>query len=276
METIAITGTTGFLGARASEYLRKNYSVVNVTRSILDITKKEDVLTYFDTIKPKYVIHSAAISIIDEAEKNPELSDSINRIAPTYIAMACKNIGAKLINMSSDQVYTGNKERYALSEDVTLDPQNLYAKQKWEAEKLVADILADTVSLRLTWMYDTPESKLFQHKAFLAKLLEAGKTGNPYKVNKHQLRSVTYIKHIIENLPCCFNLPGGVYNYGSENDISMYELCKNAASLLGFSKNIIELYEGSEQNILINTAKLQTHGIHFPTAMEGFTEAVTK
>ncbi len=273
METIAITGTSGFLGSRAVDYFSNKYSVVNVSRSSLDITNEKEVLSYFDRTQPKYVIHSAAISNIEVAEKNSDISDKTNRLAPAYIASACKNIGAKLIFMSSDQVYSGNTERHSLTEDVVLNPQNLYAKQKLQAEKMISEILPNAVSLRLTWMYDTPDSNFFQHKALPALILEAAKTGIPFKVNKNQLRSITYIKNVIENLESCFQLPGGVYNFGSENDTSMYKLCKKASEILGYSEDCIETYEGSEKNILINTSKIQSYGIIFPTAEDGLREA---
>ncbi len=273
MERIAITGTSGFLGSRASNFLRNNYSVVDITRSILDITNEKEVESFLTKTRPKYVIHSAAISNIEVAAQNPEMSDVTNRLSPYYIAKACKKIDAKLVYMSSDQVYTGNKERVALVEDVQLNPQNLYAQQKLEAEKLIMEELASAVCLRLTWMYDTPESQFFQHKALPAQLIEASKTGTTYKVNRNQLRSVTYINDVIENLPACLTLPGGIYNYGSENDLPIVDLIKNIACVLGITEGIVEPYDGLKQNILINTSKIKKHRILFPTAYEGFKKA---
>ncbi len=271
--SVMITGASGFLAVRAVCELKKAFDVIAVTRKDFDITKEKEVLRFIETAKPEFVIHSAAISNIAEAEQNPILSDKVNRLSPYFIAKACKKVGAKLINLSSDQVYSGNTQRIALREDVSLSPQNLYAKQKLEAEKLVAEILPTAVSLRLTWMYDMPTSPLFQHKNLPLLIKEAAENKSTIKVNKNQMRSVTYIKNVVENLHKCFILSGGVYNYGSENDVTIYELYSHAAEVMGYDKNIIEMFDGDMRNILIDTAKLKVNGIFFPTAKEGLTEA---
>ncbi len=273
MQKILITGTNGFVGLRAAEFLKTNYKVFAATRNDFDITDSVKVDNFIVDFHPDIVLHSAAISKIDVAEQNPELSDKVNRLSPYYIAKACKKIGAKFINCSSDQIYSGNTERFALNESIAVDPQNLYAKQKLAAEKLVQEILPSTVSLRLTWMYDTPSSPLFQHKALPLLLKEAAETNTPLKVNTNQMRSVTYIKNIVENLPYCAELPGGVYNYGSENDVPIIEFYKHAAQVMGYSEGIIEPFEGNMQNILIDNTKIRAHGINFPTAKNGFTQA---
>ncbi len=273
MNTVAVTGANGFLGSRASLFLKENFEVIDVTRAVLDITDKEAVLRYFDKTCPDYVIHSAAIPEIELVDQYPELADATNRLSAVYIANACKNIGAKMIFMSSDQVYSGTKAPHLLNEDVDIDPQNLYAKQKYAAENEIAEILSTAISLRLTWMYDTPKSTLYQHQALPAQLMKASKEGTTIKVNVNRPRSVTYIKNVIENLPLCLKLPGGVYNYGSENHLPIVEFYRQAACILGLSEDIIEPFDGNEMNISIDTTKVKSHGIIFPSAIDGFKEA---
>ncbi len=273
MKTILITGASGFLGARAECFFQKNYKVVAPTRKTLDITSEKDVIDYIEAVQPQYVLHSAAISDLSTAEKNKELSDVVNRLAPLYIAKGCKAVGAKLVNLSSDQVYSGNTERIALKEDVEINPQNLYAIQKMQAEELVADILPTAVSLRLTWMYDSLCSDVLPNKGLLTLLLDLAKKGEKLRVNVNQLRSITFINDVIKNLPQCFELPGGIYNYGSENDISTLELMKLAVSLLELPPDTVQAYDGNNTNILISTEKIKSHGIFLPTAQQGLREA---
>ncbi len=276
MKTLAITGTSGFLGSRAAFFLKKYYNIIQVNRDVLDITNEDNVLFYFDKTKPDIILHSAAISDIKITQDNPKLSNMVNEKAPCYIAKACANIGAKLVFTSSDQVYTGNKECYALKEDVALNPQNLYAQQKLNAEQGVSDLLNSAVSLRLTWMYDVLNSNFVQHNAFAKILIEAAKNNQVIDVNINRLRSVTYINNVIENLNDCFSLPGGVYNFGSENELPFHVLYKKAANFLGINENIIQPFEGEAQNILIDTSLIKQYGIAFPTALDGFKQAFAK
>ncbi len=273
MKKVLITGTSGFLGVRAANFFQNSYTVISPKRSDLDIADESAVTEYIKAAEPDYVIHSAAISDIATAQEYSELSDKVNRLSVLYIARGCREVGAKLINMSSDQVYTGNEERFALAEDAVLTPRNLYACQKLAAEQIAAEILPSTVSLRLTWMYDAPHSDIVPNKGLLLSLLSAAKNGEKFRVNRNQLRSVTFIQNVIDNLPKCFELPGGSYNYGSENDLSACELMQYAAKLLGIS-DVIEPYSGDSQNILIDTGKIRRHGIIFPSAKEGLEQAM--
>ncbi len=273
MYKVMITGANGFLGVRAACELKNYFEVIPVTRNDFDITNEQDVLHFIKIAQPDFVIHSAAISNITKAEQNPELSDKVNRLAPYFIAKACKHISAKLINLSSDQVYSGNTERIALNETAALSPQNLYARQKLEAEQLVLNILPGAVNLRLTWMYDVPDSPLFQHKNLPQIMKEAAENKQTIKVNINNMRSITYIKNVVENLSKCFSLTEGTYNFGSENDVSIYELYKHAAEVMGYSNSIIEPFDGDMRNILIDTSKIKANGIIFPTATKGFTDA---
>ncbi len=276
MQTILITGASGFLGARAVQYFKQNYKVIAPTRKTVNITNEQELVDYIKAIKPQYVLHSAAIADLSMAEKEKILSDSVNRLAPLYIAKGCKEIGAKLINLSSDQVYSGNTQRVALKENVALNPQNLYAKQKVAAEKLIADVLPSAVSLRLTWMYDNPKSLAMPKKGLPELLLAKAKKGETLRVNINQMRSITFIDDVIKNLPKCFELDGGIYNYGSENELSTLELIRLAAKLLKLPTGMIEPFEGDNENILINTKKIRAQGIILNTAKQGLYEALNK
>ncbi len=274
MKTILITGSSGFLGARARVFLQKSYDVLAPTSKELNITDEEAVCNFIEKHKPQYIIHSAAISNINTAQENPVLSNAVNKLAVEYIAKACIKTKIKLINLSSDQVYTGNVQRFSLDENIEVNPKNLYARQKRESELLLAEILPSAVSLRLTWMYDSPTSDIMPNRGLAISLLDAYKNNTKFKVNTNQMRSITYIKYVVENLPLCFELPGGVYNYGSENDMPIYELMQYAAKTMGLPSEIIEPYVGDEQNILINIDKIKNHGIIFPSAKDGIAQAL--
>ncbi len=274
MQTILITGASGFLGVRAVQYFKQDYKVLTPTREKLNITNEREVVDYIKAIKPQYVLHSAAIADLAAAEKDENLSDLVNRLSPLYIAKGCKEVDAKLVYLSSDQVYSGNTERVALKEDVALNPQNLYAKQKVEAEKLIANILPNAVSLRLTWMYDNPKSPVLPNKGLPELLLTTAQKGEKFILNINQMRSITFIDDVIKNLPKCFALDGGAYNFGSENDLSTLELMRLAATLLKLPTSMIETFKGGNENILINTEKIKAQGILLNTAQQGLREAL--
>ncbi|EJW89405.1 dTDP-4-dehydrorhamnose reductase, partial [gut metagenome] len=78
-------------------------------------------------------------------EQHPEESHKVNVQGTVRMAKACKLIGAKFIFISSDQVYNGTPLSGALSEDVVLQPVNIYGRHKLEAEQRTQWNLPDSV-----------------------------------------------------------------------------------------------------------------------------------
>ena len=107
MKKILITGATGFLGSRLALYYKDKYELLLPTHGELNVSREEAVMAYMEESRPDIVIHCAALINTWYCEQHPEDSHRVNVQGTVKLAKACKNIGAKLIFMSSDQVYNG-------------------------------------------------------------------------------------------------------------------------------------------------------------------------
>lgn len=178
MKKILITGGSGFLGSRLAYYYRNKYDLLLPSHSELNISREEAVKAYLEEHRPDAVIHCAALSNTWYCEQHPEESHRVNVQGTVRIAKACKLIGAKLVFMSSDQVYNGTPMLGPLKEEDVLQPVNFYGRHKLEAEQRALWNLPDSVGLRLTWMYDLPNSsmKLNTNKSTTLHVRKANKT----------------------------------------------------------------------------------------------------
>lgn len=275
MKKLLITGAGGFLGKRAAAYYKDRYEIFACTHADLDIADPEMVRRVFDRVRPDFVLHCAAISNTGYAQEHPDESRLINLDGTMHIARACASCGAKLVYMSSDQVYMGCTGSQALRENMTLYPQNIYGMHKLESEQLVRDIAPDAVGLRLTWMYDVPGSACGDKPGLLTNLKAAAESGRPLRAGVREFRAMTYVWDVVERLEACFALPGGVYNFGASNPLNLYDTLCAVAQAMGYDpEKVVQRDEHAARNILIDNAKLRAAGIAFPDTAEGAKRAL--
>lgn len=282
MKKILITGGSGFLGSRLAYYFRDKYDLLLPSHSELNISREEAVKAYLEEHRPDAVIHCAALSNTWYCEQHPEESHRVNVQGTVRIAKACKLIGAKLVFMSSDQVYNGTPMLGPLKEGDVLQPVNFYGRHKLEAEQRALWNLPDSVGLRLTWMYDLPNSSMKLNTNILVNLQKAYDEGSQIKAATHEYRGVTYVWEVIKNIEKAMSLPRGIYNFGSGNTLNSYSLFTEAANMMGLKEpsNFIlpdtERFSDQERNLTMDCSLIEKHGIHFNDSTEGIKEAVLR
>ena len=217
--------------------------------------------------------------------------------------MACRASGAKLIFCSSDQVYFDNVRTafpVPRRESEKLYPSGVYGRQKLEAEKRCAAACPDTVSLRLSWMYDTGKPGPEKHGNLVTTL--RGLLDNPDPDARlafpvYDRRSLTDVWDVAINMEAALDLTPGVYNFGSPNPLNTYETAAVFLSLLrgisGNSGNSVpapsiqnasdprlipdrQRFASCPRNLQMDLEKLSLAGISFPTAQEGFVRSLSR
>lgn len=279
---LLITGCSGFLGSRLASYFSKDlYHLLRPTHDELDISCEESIRAYIEEHRPEVVIHCAALSNTWYCEQHPEESYQVNVQGSERIAKACKLTGAKLIYMSSDQVYNGSLRRGPIKENAILQPVNFYGRHKLEAEQRTQGILPDSIGLRLTWMYDLPECHMKQNSNILVNLLKAYNERSVIHAATHEFRGVTYVWEVVRNMEKVLSLPGRIYNYGSNNSFNSYELHLRIAKIMGLqdpSRWILpdeERFSKQARNLTMDCSLIGNFGIHFKESIEGVKEALS-
>ena len=124
----------------------------------IDITNKKHVTKLFNDLKPEIVIHTASETDVDKCEIEKEHAWNVNVHGTRNIAEACREINAKIICISTDYVFDGEKGLY--DEEDCPNPINHYGVTKLEAEKQVIKNCSNYAVLRTSVLYGWHPSKM--------------------------------------------------------------------------------------------------------------------
>ena len=254
---ILITGAAGFVGRRLMETVPGAVAAPSLRNA-----SQEDIRRIVEESGAEAIVHTAAISDIGACQADPEASYRANVQIPLWLASAAGN--RKLVCFSSDQVYSGSKEAGPYSEEMTA-PGNVYACHKLEMEQRVLEILPEAVMLRAEWMYDLRAPK----PNYLLNVLRAEGT---VAFSSRQYRGVTYLGEVAEAMDRVLALPGGAYNFGSETTLSMQELTKRLAALLG--KPLAVEDAPPRHNLWMDCGKAARYGVVFSDVLTGLTKCL--
>ncbi len=254
---ILITGSNGLLGQKLVSllYLKPEITLIATARGAnrdeiyedyiyepMDITSEENVLTVFRKHKPDAVIHTAAMTHVDQCELNKETCVDQNINAVNHIVKACKEVGAFLLHVSTDFIFDGTHG--PLTEEEIPNPVNYYGWTKWEAEKAVEKsglrwAIARTV-LVFGVVQDMSRSNIV---LWVKNNLEQKKEIN---VVNDQWRTPTLAEDLA--MGCWLivkNNATGIFNISGEEMLSPYALAHTVADVWKLDKSLIKQADSS-------------------------------
>ena len=180
MSRVLVLGADGQLGRELRRVrVPQDITLLFAGRSEIDINSKAsvDALT---AIKPDAVINAAAYTAVDKAESEPELAFAINRDAPALLAREAAKLGAPLLHISTDYVFSGEKSDLYVEGDVK-QPLNVYGRSKSEGEDAVLSRHAGALILRTSWIHSPFGTN------FVKTMLRLGETRDEVRVVADQV-----------------------------------------------------------------------------------------
>ncbi len=217
---IAVIGSTGMLGIDVNAALRGSNVLVHNFNSVnLDITELNNVVDVLTKVKPDYIVNCAAYTNVDLAEIEKEKADKVNHIGALNLAIASKEINARLIHISTDYVFDGLKHEPYSENDETI-PLNEYGFSKLKGENAIKDSKASYIILRTQWLYGK------NGKNFVNTILKLTDTKKLIEVVDDQFGSPTYTKDVafaIRDLIANDKGNDGVYHLTDAGYASWYE-----------------------------------------------------
>ena len=183
---VLVTGASGQLGRDVcSELDRRGVENLGVSSRQLDVTDSSAVLALLLEHRPDAVIHCAAYTKVDQAELEPDRCWLVNAEGTYNLALAAREIGAKLLYISTDYVFRGDGQQpYAPDDEV--DPQNTYGLSKLAGELAVRALLDRFFVVRTSWAFGRGRSN------FVKTLLRLSETHGGLPVVSDQVGSPTY------------------------------------------------------------------------------------
>ena len=164
-----ITGASGQLGVALQEELaRRDIEFIATNSSELDVTKPLIANQLVDLIKPSVIVNAAAWTDVDGAESNRFEAYSVNSLGAQNLAIAANKVGARLVQISTDYVFSGDGS-VPWSENAPVNPQSVYGSTKSEGESFVLTALpSKSYVIRTAWLYSKTGKNFAKTMANLA------------------------------------------------------------------------------------------------------------
>ena len=236
---ILVTGVGGQLGHDVMKELKsRGYAAIgsDLTGEIpLDITDEEAVRRVLLEQKPDAVIHCAAWTAVDAAEDCAEKVRAINAGGTEYIAMACQELGCKMLYISTDYVFDGQGETPWEPDCKDYAPLNVYGQTKLEGEQAVAQLLNKFFVVRIAWVFGKNGNN------FIKTMLSVGKKYDTLRVVMDQVGTPTYTLDLSRLLVDMVETEKyGYYHATNEGGyISWYEFACEIFRQAGYSTQVL-------------------------------------
>jgi dTDP-4-dehydrorhamnose reductase len=254
MHTILITGSNGLLGQKLLNYYatQTNVSIVatssgtnryvgnstNIEYCSLDITNQTQVQQVLEQYAPNSIIHTAAMTNVDECELNAEKCHAINVLGTQYLVEYCaKHLpNTHFTHLSTDFIFDGTSGPY--DELATPNPLSIYAQSKLDAEHIVLNSTLKAAILRTVLVYGiTPNMSRSNVVLWVKKSLEENK---PINVVTDQARTPTLAEDLAQGCVLAQKHKAvGIYNISGKDFMNIYELAVRVATYFKLNEQLI-------------------------------------
>ncbi len=152
---VLVVGANGQLGHELSRTVPDSVKLTALGESDLDITDQVAVMELTNKNRPEYIINAAAYTAVDKAEEQADLAYRVNRDGAANLAEAAKQAGARLIHLSTDFIFDGNKSSPYLIDDDP-NPLGVYGASKQAGDEAVISLMGDqALIIRTAWVYSS-------------------------------------------------------------------------------------------------------------------------
>jgi len=183
---VLVTGVSGQLGYDVARVLaQRGIEYRGTSSKELDITDRAAVEHLMQSYRPDAVIHCAAYTKVDLAEDEPERCWAVNADGTRNLAAACREIGAKMLYISTDYVFPGTGEQFRRTDD-PVSPVNTYGRSKLAGELAVQSLLETYFIVRISWVFGKNGNN------FVKTMLRLAETRTELTVVCDQIGSPTY------------------------------------------------------------------------------------
>ncbi len=235
MKKIWITGSEGHIGSALIDLLDcLEYQILTTDINEVDITDLEDVEHYMRVNRPDIVINCASLTDVTYCEQHRDEAYKVNAIGVRNIALAANDVRAKVIQMSTDDVFDLESD-VPYNEFDTTHPKTVYGKSKEAGEKILTQLSNRFVIIRSSWIYGIGRDFVDEVLSNVGKVKVMEVPNNRYAVPTSAKELAKVIKYFIDH-----------------DALGLYHVvCKGSCSRYEFAKAILE-YAGKADQMEIS------------------------
>lgn len=227
MKKIWITGAEGHIGNALLDLLEGvEYQLLPTDIEEVDITKIDEVTQFVHVNRPDVVINCAGLTDVQECENNVDEAYRVNAIGVRNVALAANEVNAKVIQISTDDVFD-KESRIPYNEFDNVHPRTIYGKSKEAGEKILTQLLNRFVIIRSSWIYGIGRDFVDEvlHNVGQGKTMEV--PNNQYAAPTSAKELAKVIRHFIDNEEY------GLYHVVCPGSCSRYEFARTILEYSG-------------------------------------------
>lgn len=295
---ILVTGANGQLGNEMriiAQNSNDNYYFTDVNQQegvntiFLDITDLNAIQNMVLKYKIDVIVNCAAYTNVDAAESNEVIAEKLNAEAPQNLAVAMKNVGGLLVQISTDYVFGKEPYNVPCKEDQKGTPTGVYGLTKLHGEQKIKDIGGKYIIIRTAWLYSE------FGKNFCKTMMNLTATKPQIKVVFDQTGTPTYALDLANAIYAILAdyskvcdavdyTKTGVYHYSNEGVCSWYDFTKMIAEFNGTTDCDIQPCHSNEfpspvmrpsYSVLDKTKFKQTFGVAIPYWAESLKKCIS-
>lgn len=233
-QRIWIVGASGRIGHAITQLLDKcEYHILKTDRDV-DIRDLKAVKLYADMNRPEIVINCAGMVNVDECESNVLEAYRVNALGARNLASASMKIGAKFIQISTDDVFGGDKNHQLTEFDPTF-PKTTYGKSKLAGENFVKELNPRHLIIRSAWLYGK------HGEDFVSTVLKQAKAGETIYAPNDQISSPTSALELAKFIRVMLDKSEyGTFHAVCEGSCTRYHFAKEILRLAGIEDASVE------------------------------------
>jgi len=238
---VLVTGVAGQLGGYLRPALEDaGATVLGVGREpgpgidmVAELTERADVALVFWGARPHLVLHAAAWTDVDAAERDEAGARAANVDAARHVAQSARSCGAHLVAVSTDFVFSGTGGA-PYAEDAPTDPVSAYGRTKRAGEEAVLAVDPSFAVARTAWLYGGPG------KHFPRTVLSVLRTRGAMEVVADEAGSPTFAGDLaVALVALAATEAGGVFHLTNEGRATRYELAREVAALASLDPEMV-------------------------------------
>ncbi|MDX5480161.1 MAG: SDR family oxidoreductase [Hymenobacteraceae bacterium] len=258
MKKVLITGSNGLLGQKLTELLlpKQNVEILATSRGenklatvyptlpfrSMDVTDKEQVEQVVREFRPTHIIHTAAMTNVDQCENDREGALRLNRDAVQYLVEVCEKYSVHLVHVSTDFIFDGENGPY--TEEAEAKPVNFYGESKLQAEEIVKQAKCKWAILRTVLVYGVAHD--YGRTNIVLWVRDSLQTGKVIKVVNDQFRTPTLAEDLA--MGCWLAVEHdaeGIFNISGKEMLTPYDMALQVADYFALDKSLIDKADAS-------------------------------
>jgi dTDP-4-dehydrorhamnose reductase len=237
---VLILGHKGMLGSDLLNRLSVCHDVTGQDIQDIDITVKEACQKALSEIRPDVVINAAAYTNVDGCESDKEKCFLVNAEAVKNIALACLDTGTKIVHISTDYVFDGEKKTPYLEDDIC-NPVNVYGQSKLMGEMYLQELSRNFILVRSSWLFGK------NGKNFVKTIADKIQENKRITVVDDQIGSPTFTWDLAGAIQLLIEKHHtGVFHVANQGSCSWYEFASKIVETIGATDVHIEPIKSDE------------------------------